>query len=627
MAVPSAVGPWRAWPSTGKTVAAERRELDGPVLEGLLLALALAAAPHALHLPVWLTALFLMALGIRYWLGRQGLPLPSRWLLVAVTLVTGAGVMADYGTLLGRQAGVALLAAMAALKLLEARSQRDGMVLVLLGHFLIMAHLLQRQDLPAALHMAAGVVIMMAAQMRLMVPGGRLPARQALGLAGWTLLRALPFMVLLFVLFPRIPGPLWKLPNDMTTARTGLSDQMEPGAISNLIQSGEVAFRVTFDGPVPAQEALYWRGPVLWNFDGRVWRTLSGNWGVAPDYQALGQPLDYTVTLEPHGQRWLFALDLPARIPPRARMVPAYQLLSREPVDEVLRYPMRSYLDYATGPLKPYARRLGLQLPSGGNPRARQLAEDWQREVTQPARRVALALELFRQAPFRYTLSPPILRGADSVDAFLFDSRAGFCEHYAGAFTFLMRAAGVPARVVTGYQGGERNRLSDYWIVRQSDAHAWAEVWLEGPGWVRVDPTAAVAPERVEVGLHAAVGEESSLPLLARSGQDLLRRLALGWDALNNSWTQWVLAYSPQRQQQLLSRLGLGQWQRMVLVLIAGVVVLGLLYMLLLHRRSRRRLDPVAQAWEGFCAKLARRGLVRRPQEGPLAFVERVAAS
>jgi transglutaminase-like putative cysteine protease len=430
----------------------------------------------------------------------------------------------------------------------------------------------------------------------------------------------------LFILFPRVSGPLWNLPQDAYRGRTGLSDEMSPGAISQLSQTDTVAFRVQFTGTVPSPEQLYWRGPVLWDYDGHTWKGIAEIPSSTFDYTPEGAGMDYTVTLEPHGKRWLFALDLPASLPVETMATTSFELLRAQPVNEVLRYQVRSYLYYRTGELSSWERQRALQLPAQVNPRARTLAAEWRKRDPDPAALVRAALALFRKEPFYYTLTPPLL-GKEGVDDFLFNTRQGFCEHYAGSFVFLMRAAGVPARVITGYQGGERNALDNYLIVRQSDAHAWAEVWLEDWGWVRVDPTAAVAPERVEQGLYAAVASPKTLPILMGRHNLWIQQLGLGWDALNKAWNKWVLTYGPERQQQFLSVLGLGigDWRGMAFAMVLALGSLGLVFAGLRTLQRRAAVDPVIQAYQCFCAKLARYGLVRDAHEGPLDFAERVA--
>ena len=603
--------------------------LTRAALAWLLAALALAVAPHAQELPVWLTVLFAGLVGWRGFIAFRDQALPPRWLLLIVAVLAGAGVLIDYRTLFGRDAGVALLTAMTACKLLESRATRDGVVLVFLGYLLVMSNLLYSQEIPRVAYLLAIIVAILTAQVLIHRQHAGLTALAPLWLTGRMALLAVPVMLILFVLFPRIPGPLWGLPKDAYKGRTGLSDQMMPGTISELSQSDEVAFRVRFASPVPPPNQRYWRGPVLWHFDGRRWsRPEEPPTQTPAPFTPEGPPVDYAVVLEPSNRSWLLALDLPARLPPSARMTPSFQLLRDQPVNEVYRYEMRSYPTYRTGELTGTERIRGLQLPLRGNPRARELAADWRKRDPRPEALVNAALTLFREQPFYYTLTPPLL-GGEIVDDFLFRTRQGFCEHYANAFVFLMRAAGVPARVVTGYQGGEMNALGGYMIVRQSDAHAWAEVWLAGRGWARVDPTGAVAPNRVQEGIYTALPDAGVLPFLARRGRDSewLRQLALSWDALNNAWNEWVLAYGPDRQKEFLSGLGFGpmDWGRMTVAMMVALSGFGVLYAGW-RWRSRLARDPVARAWQRFCARLARRGLARGATEGPLAFAERVAS-
>ena len=603
-----------------KLKAPARRDLSSSAALWLVAALALIMALHVTHLPTWVSGLFALAAAWRAIIETRKLALPPRWLLVTLTIIVSAGVFVIGGTLLGREAGVALLAAMAALKLLEARNVRDGAVITSLGLLLLMAVLLYGQDLFTAAYVLVALLVLLVAQLAVHARTSMLAPGAALRLVSRMMLQAVPIMLILFVLFPRIPGPLWALPRDAHSGRTGLSDHMEPGSISDLIQSSEVAFRVRFAGAVPKPAQLYWRGPVLWRFDGRAWTGGTDREPATPPYKTIGERVDYFVTLEAHGMRSLFALDLPAD----ARAVTdTFELKRAEPVNERLHYSMASYLQYQTPPLTPGERARYLALPETGNDRARALASSW-REKHDDGALVQAALSMFRSETFFYTLHPPLL-GANSVDDFLFNSRRGFCEHYASSFVFLMRAAGIPARVVTGYQGGETN--GDYTIVRQSDAHAWAEVWLDKSGWTRVDPTAAVAPQRVEQGLFAATDEAKELPFLVRRGDSLWRSTALLWDRANNTWNQWVLAYGPERQKEFLSGFGFGQvdWQHMVIAMIAALTTVLVGALLFTQRRQRNNLDPVARAYQLFCDKLARRGLPRAAHEGPIDYTQRVA--
>ena len=606
---------------------ADSPTLTPQALLWLTAVLTLAALPHISYAPAWLVP---TCVGIAAWralLIWRSWPLPPRWLLLLLALITTAGVLFTYRSLFGRDAGIALLTLMSACKLLETRSLRDAVVLVFLGYLLIMSNLLFSQDLPIVAYLLLVLLLMLVAQILIHAQHRALRGMPALRLAGKMLLSALPVMLVLFVLFPRIPGPLWGLPNDAYQGRTGLSGEMEPGTINALIRSGAVAFRVRFAGELPPPAQRYWRGPVLWNFDGKRWTRRDELLAETPTpFNAEGAGVDYTVLMEPSNQRWLLALDLPATLPARTRMTPSFQLMYEQPVNEVLRYELRSYAQYNTGGLNAAERFLGLRLPPQVNPRARQLAAAWREQNAQPLAIVDAALQLFREQEFYYTLNPPLLNAKDGIDQFLFETRRGFCEHYASSLAFLMRAAGIPARIVTGYLGGERNALDDYLIVRQSDAHSWVEVWIEERGWLRVDPTAAVAPNRIEQGLYDAVSDAHELPFLVRRGGDYqwLRQLALTWDVINIRWNEWVLAYGAERQRQFLSGLGFGalDWAHMIIGMMMALSALGLVF-LVLRWRKLRSADAIGGAWQRFCAGLARQGMQRDASEGPQDFAQR----
>lgn len=593
----------------------------------LLASLAMVVAPHVAHLPVWIPFIFL-GIGLwRLYALRRPASLPGQRLLLLAAVAAALGVLATYHTLFGRDAGVALLVVMLSLKLMEIRGLRDVMVALFLGYFLVITNFLYSQSIPMGFYMLAAVLLITATMVGLNHAGKDAPWKR-LRIAAVLLGQAVPVMLVLFVLFPRVPGPLWGLPSDAYAGMTGLSDTMAPGSISRLSQSGEVAFRVVFDGPAPPPRQRYWRGPVLNRFDGRTWSAGLSRLGNAA-FIAQGVPVGYTVTLEPHNKHWLFALDLPASVPTAARMTRDFQLLSTAPVRQRVRYHVLSYPHYEAMPeLGENERGRALQLPPDANPRARKLAASWKASGAGGREIVARALSLFRNGPFVYTLTPPLL-GQEPVDDFLFNTRRGFCEHYAGSFVFLMRAAGVPARVVTGYQGGELNPLGNYLIVRQSDAHAWAEVWLENAGWVRVDPTAAVAPQRVESGIASVMAATEPVPMLARVDITWLRQFGLAWDSVNNTWNQWVLGYGTERQLEFLARLGMGlaSWEEMAAGLMAGVgILLAAFAAFMLWRIRPAPADPAVAIYRRFRRKLARRGIVLLDSEGPRAFAERVAA-
>jgi transglutaminase-like putative cysteine protease len=594
----------------------------------LLGPLLLVLAPHAARLPWWISISWLSFASATLAGVYRNRPLVGGLLKIVLALAGTVAVFVEYGTLLGPRGGIALLAYLSGAKLLETRTPRDRMGLLFVGCFLLVANFLDAQSLLTAGYMVFALLALLAG---LIAIQWRTPDwRPIVTYAARLMAQALPLALLIFLLFPRLQGPIWGLPQQ-TSAGSGLSDQMRPGDISQLILSDELAFRAEFPNGAPQTRQLYWRGPVLWDYDGRAWRTRPALRGTLVDAEGQGEAVHYTLTLEPQRQPWLPLLGLPRLLPvlPGAHLGPDLQWQLQQPNDQRLRYEVEAYLDYRLEPELPaFSRARALALPDEIDPRARELADGWRRSAIGPEAIVDTALRYFREQPFFYTLNPPRL-GAEAVDEFLFDTRRGFCEHYAGAFVFLMRAAGVPARVVTGYQGGESNPYSDYWIVRGRDAHAWAEVWLAGRGWVRFDPTAAVAPTRVEKGLDAA------LPAGERRGGRInlsgawLMPLRLGWDLINNQWNQWVLGYDGERQKRFLERLNpmLASWQGMVWALAVGGSILVLLAAFaLLPRLARGRMDPVRRDYERYRRALARVGIVSGQAEAPEDLAHRAQA-
>jgi transglutaminase-like putative cysteine protease len=602
-------------------------KLSAPIVYGLITCILLVGAPHTDHLPLWVSILCGALLAWRAYLNYSGNPLPPRWLLLSITIASVLAIAITFRSLFGREVGVTLLILLVSLKLLELRSARDAMVLIYLSCFIIITNFFYSQSIPTAALMLFTLLVIVATWAHL--HSGALALRPRLRIAGILLLQAIPLSLLIFVLFPRVQGPLWGLPQD-AYASSGLTDTMAPGSMSKLSLSDAVAFRVTFEGKVPARDQMYWRGPVLWDFDGTTWkrgRYISLQPSTLTD---ASSPVDYTVTLEPHNRPWLFVLDLPTRISVPAVLTSDFQMLSRRPVNARLRYNATSDLSYrASLDEPPRQLDLALALPPGYNPKTRQLATEWRAHEGSDLAVIRTALSYFSQNGFSYTLEPPLL-GANSVDDFLFNSKKGFCEHYASSFVVLMRAAGIPARVVTGYQGGEYNDLGGYYVLRQYDAHAWAEVWLRDRGWMRIDPTAAISPARIENGLNAALPGNVALPLLARTHSPFLLRLRLNLDALTNQWNQWVLGYNTERQFAFLTRLGMEDitWQKLALNMLAGIALLvGGFTFIMLRRLASHRADAVQAAWLKACRKLEKAGWPRTPHEGAMDYAARISAA
>ena len=628
----------KLFPLTRETLALDQASQSQPVgrmaMITLLVALIPVLGPHTSHLPDWCIAFGGLLFGWRAFLtwreGSAPVKLPSKWLLVFLMLLGVAGTLWTHRTLFGRDAGVTFVTLMLALKLLETRNKRDAVVAIFLSYFLILTTFFYSQTIGTGALMLVSLVLITSALIAANRDAAPMPALQQTRLAGTIILQAFPMMLVLFLLFPRVQGPLWGLPADASAALSGLSDSMSPGQITSLSLSDAIAFRVNFTTPLPKGADLYWRGPVLAAFDGRNWRMLLANPERPARFEAAGPAVDYTVTMEPTQKPWLFALEMPTRLPDFARLTPDLQPVTTKPITNRLRYEARSYPGYRSVAFED-ARDLApyLVLPSRSNPRTRELISNWLFQGINGEAMVARVLRHFRTEEFFYTFEPPLLDN-NPVDEFLFITKRGFCEHYASAFTVMMRAAGIPARVVTGYQGGEINPVDGVFTVRQSEAHAWAEVWLRGRGWTRVDPTAAVSPARIERGLQGALPQRFAQPMIARFAgawsADALQKFRFNWEAVSNTWNQWVLNYSPDRQRETLERLGMKTptWQDMVAAMVIGAGLVSLVVTGWLLKVQRER-DPVQRAWERFCKRIARAGVTREPAEGPLDFARRAA--
>ncbi|MDR2688771.1 MAG: DUF3488 and transglutaminase-like domain-containing protein [Azoarcus sp.] len=591
----------------------------------LLAAAALTLAPHLLGMPPWVAILCPVLLAWRGWRLWHGQLAPARWLLIPLALAAVIGVRISHGHFFGKVPGLTLLAVLLSLKLLESRNMRDIRVAVLLCLFLQFGFFFNNQSLPMTLLALVTIVLTIGSLLALIDPAAK--TRERLGMSVQLIIHGLPFMLVFFVLFPRLAMPLWGMPSD-NSAITGLSDSMAPGTISELSLSDEIAFRAEFIGPPPPPIARYWRGPVMNDFDGRSWRIAPRPLRNQPLYTPTGVRVDYQLTVEPHYQIWLPVLDFPAGPVDNVRFSHDFQTLSRTPLNGRMQFRFSSYPETMVGlDENAWILSQARQLPRTGNPRARALAAELRGET--PEQTLSQILVWMRDAGFTYTLQPPLF-DVDSVDFFLFDARLGFCEHFASAFVFLMRSAGIPARIVTGYQGGTVNPINQIMVVRQSDAHAWAEVWLEGRGWVRVDPTALVAPLRITDGLAGALSSsEGELPIFLRPEFFWLRDLRFRWEVIANEWNRMVLTYNYARQRDLLEDIGLDTLEppSLIAVMITVGVLLFIIMLLVWARHARDERDALDRAWALFSNKLARHGLARAPAEGPLDFSRRLAAA
>ena len=595
-------------------------------LNWLLIAQALVIVPFSLHVPVALLVLWLACSFWRIQIFRMRVRMPGTWIKAGLLVGTAGGIYLARGSLIGLDAGAALLIAAFVLKMLEMQARRDALVLIFLGFFCIAVGYLFEDSLLWGLFTLLPITTLLAALIGLQQSSVSSRPAATLKLSGKLLLQAVPLMVLLFLFFPRL-DPLWSLPQPSNKAQTGLSDSMTPGDIAELSKSAALAFRASFEGPPPPRHQLYWRALTLDQFDGRRWSQSSrAQVPDAPSWRREGPSVRYSVVLEPTGKPWLMTLDVGQTDLAGVRQMSDFRWQRRRPVEQSMLYSAESWPDAVRETvLSEGARLQALQLPARGNPQVREWAADLHRHHGAADAVVDALLAYFTAQPFRYTLKPPAL-GANSVDDFLFGSRAGFCEHYAGAMTFALRAAGVPARVVTGYQGGELNPDGNYLSVRQFDAHAWVEYWQAGVGWRSVDPTAAVAPMRVEQGLEQALAADEEFlgdsPMSALRYRNLawLNSIRMSWDSLNYGWQRWVLGYQGQQQLQVLGRWFSG-FQAPVFAA-GAMIILGLLALWLL-KPWQRQSDFQLRVFNRFERLLARQGLKRQPGEGAQAFARR----
>jgi len=556
----------------------------------LLLVIAWVLLPQVGNLPLWCSALAGSVLVGRGWLAVQARPLPGKWWLLALLALTIGATLMTHRTLLGRDAGVTLLVVLLTLKTLELRARRDAFVVFFLGFFCMLSNFFYSQSLLTAFSMLLGLMGLLTVLVNAHLPVGKPPLLQTAKTAGWMALLGAPIMLVLFLLFPRM-APLWGVPSDAMTGRSGLSSSMQVGNIATLALDDSVAMRIRFEGgKPPPQQDLYFRGPVLSNFDGRNWQPLRpflpARYALPANLQAAGAPVRYEVTLAPNNQPWIFVIEAAPDSPDlpgyQTTMTADLQWITNRPITDLVRYKAESYPSFRHGPRQ---QMVGLQefvaLPAGFNPRTLALAAEIRRDPRYAAANtralVQVALERLRTGGYVYTLEPGVY-GQHTADEFWFDRKEGFCEHIASAFVILMRALDVPARIVTGYQGGEANNVDGYWVVRQSDAHAWAEVWQAGEGWIRVDPTSAVSPGRTGAFQRLTAPQGVVAQALGNFSPTLSAQLRATWEAINNGWNQWVLNYTQGKQLNLLKDIGFESpsWEDLSYVLIAIVVLAAL---------------------------------------------------
>jgi len=621
----------------------------------LLLGLFLVLLPHFLHLPLWLSLVMIVLI---FWRGAYELQLcqiPNKTILLLFTIMLLTGIVFSYHTLIGRNAGSAnagsaMLLGLLCLKLFEIKSFRDIAVIINLALFSIVINFLFNQSIPVAFTMLLALVFLFTALISFQhnykkltkinpIPFELVRANeiQHFKLAFKMLSQAIPFAIVLFILFPRINGPLWGLPEDAFSGKTGLSDKMSPGRISQLSNNTAVAFRVKFNSSIPVTNKLYWRGPVMWNFDGYNW-TAPANERLALNnfqFSGLDTKTSYSITLQPHNNYWMFALDIPATLPANSQLTADMQILSTLPIQKLNRYQLSSYTRYVLPAIAKISMQRYLKLPESHSDapgsslsKSRALMNEL-KDPAHPQTTINNVLNYIATQDFYYSRTPPLLYN-NPIDEFLFETKRGYCEHYASSFTVLMRLAGIPARIVTGYQGGEINPIDNYMTIRQSDAHAWSEVFIKEKGWIRIDPTAAIPPGNIE-NTADALRLNSNLTKPAHLFEsswlsEQMKQMRFAWDAVNNRWNQWILGYNNKRQKAFFAAIGIPEitWQGLSQLLFSILAVLtGLLAFIVFSNPSKKQ-NEVQNNYLKFLKKLKKYNLVKIESEGAHNFSQRI---
>jgi transglutaminase-like putative cysteine protease len=626
--------------SKSKSRSGSNRDRSIPRRPLLWLAAALlfTLPPMFGSLVTWVPCLFLLALAIEFWMGPRGYRLRFTTLKLMLAAAALFAIFASYGSLKGVEPAVSLLVVLMSLKILEAQTAREFQVMVLIGWVLCLCGFFLSQDFAIALCLLTAFALLLVALIQFnrgSSPGAFWPPLRT---ACKLLAQAAPLIVLLFFLFPRINTGFRLEFRDLRSARTGFSDRLSPGSITALANSSDIAFRAEFPGSkTPPPGPMYWRGAVMWHCDGMEWRAPYNTASISRSTKQFprGNTIRQRITLAPHSARWMFALDRPFEPPPGAILARGDYLWSVQPIRKPRQYQVVSSPEATGRELKPNERREALEVPSSISPAVRELAQSWTAQNSTPRAIINSALQFFRTQGFGYSLSPGEYRKND-LEQFLFHRRVGFCEHYAASFATLMRLAGIPARVVVGYLGGEYNDLGHFFLVRQADTHAWCEVWLSDSGWTRVDPTTVVAPGRASLDLNSflerriASGQMIShrSAFLAQLTQSaIFTNIRLAWETLSYQWDTRLLAFDTDVQEVFLNSIGLANYGPFVLIIEILIVAVALLviYFGWMRLRTRARADRVKALYERFCRKAARLGVRRDLWEGPSDFSMRAA--
>ena len=598
----------------------------------LLASVGLITLPHIQHTPGPIIIYFSLMLCWRFIGIWHTQLLPHRIVIFLLTLGSFFLLYSQHQTVLGRDAGTSLFITAMGLKLLEIRSKKDVYIVTFLAFIIAAAEFLFLQNILMAVYTLSISCILLATMVCInSLEPVILPTFKS---AAGIILQAIPLMLVMFIFFPRLSAPRWMIFADSGSALTGLSDSLEPGSISQLGMSDELVFRVRFADQVPAQKLRYWRGPVMSKTDGRRWfrGKLSTQTGATDAISHQGKAYHYTLMMEPQKNNWVFALDMPAKFPATLTMNADLQLLRASDAQQRAEYRVTSYPQYNTGRLSAADFNDMIQLPKPASTRIKTLVAKLRGFDGTPEVYIEQLLKYFREQNFYYTLHPPLLH-EKPIESFLFDTRRGFCSHYATAFVYLLRVAKIPARVVTGYQGGSVNKLGNFLEIRQANAHAWAEVWLQQRGWTRIDPTAAVAPERIEqdvnIDLQIASGEVnfSSFIPAAGSFSTWLKQSRYLWNSIDYNWQRWIINYNNNLQSRFLSSLGITSLTHAVYLLALCVAFITLLIYLLMFYSRKPPTDQALLWYKKFCAKLAAAGIKIRTGEGARDFAQRSSRS
>jgi len=585
--------------------------------------------PHFIHSPLWVTFAIILAVVWRFHLSNTGSAIPSLLIRICLVAMAVALIYIQYGILLGRDPGVSFLLLMLAFKMLEIKTKRDVLFFLFLNYFVIVTNFLYLQNILIALYMFIAVWVNTAVLININRLTVTANIKHDFRLAFTLIAQAVPIMLVMFLLFPRIEASLWSALEDNSSRLTGLSEQMNPGDISSLIKNHKIAFRVHFKNNAPVKRDMYWRGPVLSVFQGKRWSSLQAVPINLLTHRLKGTSYHYTITLEASGRKYLPTLDKAGNAPNNAFLSQEYSAYANVKIDNRRSYSLFSRAFDAKPQAELVNRQLYTQTQAKLNPKTQHYIQTLKKHIKTPEAIVNHVLLMFQNQKYIYSLKPPLL-GEHAIDEFLFKTRKGFCEHYASAFVILMRYAGIPARVVTGYQGGEYNPVGNYYIIRNSDAHAWAEIWLPNKAWLRIDPTAYIAPERIEKGIDASLAGDTSWTRSQYSNNKIIRKMSYYWDSINNSWNQWILGYGEDLQTKFLALLGFDNpnWQQMITLLIISISLTFFFFFLYYHyRKFRTKKSPTERLYHLFCKKLASIGMEKYSWEGPNCYYKRINES